>query len=177
MFHRGIDMPLLDVSYVTPLSLYILITLGVSGVISLVMGQDDSGNLMRSMAMPMPGMGAAMGGPQAKNAKDVLMAEVAHLHIVNYEDGVTCCRDLWSRHVLGHQERPYQVLVDDTLAAAEERKRLAGALSAAAAAAGGASVGGAGPSSSSSTSSSLSADRGSSGVVHRPKKLAGGRRP
>ena len=41
MFHRGIDMPLLDVSYVTPLSLYILITMGISGVISLFLGGQD----------------------------------------------------------------------------------------------------------------------------------------
>ena len=52
------------------------------------------------MAMPMPGMG----GPQPVKPRDTLAAEVAHLHIANYQNGVASCQRLWAQHLLEHKD-------------------------------------------------------------------------
>jgi hypothetical protein len=64
MLQRGIDLKSLDVSYVSSLSWYLLVTFGLRGVYQLLLGQDVDSDEQRMMQMQMgmPGMGGGMGG-------------------------------------------------------------------------------------------------------------------
>jgi len=62
MLQRGVDLTTLDVSYVSSLSWYFLVTFGLNGILRLLMGNDsDDMDEMRMMQMQMGSMG--MGGP------------------------------------------------------------------------------------------------------------------
>lgn len=59
MLQRGVDLQTLDVSYVSSLSWYFLVTFGLSGVYKLLLGDDvdldDTKMMQRQMSMGMPG--------------------------------------------------------------------------------------------------------------------------
>ena len=78
MLQRGVDISTLDVSYVSSLSWYILLTFGLSGVYRLVLDEGteiDEGKMqMMQMQMGVGGGGMAMFDAQAafKQSRDML---------------------------------------------------------------------------------------------------------
>eukprot|EP00600_Ochromonadales_sp_CCMP1393_P004642 CAMPEP_0174953960 /NCGR_PEP_ID=MMETSP0004_2-20121128/159_1 /TAXON_ID=420556 /ORGANISM="Ochromonas sp., Strain CCMP1393" /LENGTH=272 /DNA_ID=CAMNT_0016201721 /DNA_START=33 /DNA_END=851 /DNA_ORIENTATION=+ len=62
MLQRGVDLSSLDVSYVSSLSWYFLVTFGLNGVMRLIMGGGDEFDDAKMMQMQM-GMGMGGGGP------------------------------------------------------------------------------------------------------------------
>jgi len=78
MLQRGVDISTLDVSYVSSLSWYILLTFGLSGVYRLILDEGteiDEGKMMQvQMTMGVGGGGVAgFDAPGAyKQARDVL---------------------------------------------------------------------------------------------------------
>lgn len=81
MLQRGVDLKSLDVSYVSSLSWYFLVTFGLNGIIRLLLGGDsdfdDMKMMQMQMGMGMPGAGGPgqMGfdaGAQYKNEREAL---------------------------------------------------------------------------------------------------------
>eukprot|EP01032_Pedospumella_encystans_P013148 gene13148-15154_t len=61
MMQRGVDLTSLDVSYVSSLSWYFLVTFGMNGIMRLIMGGDGEFDDAKMMQMQ---MGMGMGGAQ-----------------------------------------------------------------------------------------------------------------
>ncbi len=81
MLQRGVDLTTLDVSYVSSLSWYFLLTFGLNGVYKLILGDSDfdDGNKMMQMQMGMGMMGG--GGPQMFDASAAYRQELDMLNI------------------------------------------------------------------------------------------------
>jgi hypothetical protein len=82
MLQRGVDLTTLDVSYVSSLSWYFLLTFGLNGVYKLILGDNadfDDGNKMMQMQMGMGMMGG--GGPQMFDASAAYRFELDMLNI------------------------------------------------------------------------------------------------
>lgn len=64
MLQRGVDLVSLDVSYVSSLCLYFLVTFGLNGIYRLILGENDLDNMMQMQGMgAMGAMGGGMGAP------------------------------------------------------------------------------------------------------------------
>jgi ER membrane protein complex subunit 3 len=68
MLQRGIDLKSLDITYVSSLSWYLLISFGLRGLYQLILGQDVDSEEQRMMQMQMGGMGGGGGGFDATAA-------------------------------------------------------------------------------------------------------------
>lgn len=64
MMQRGVDMSTLDVSYVSSLSWYFMVTFGLNGIFKLILGDGADFDDMQMMSMQMGMMGGGMGASQ-----------------------------------------------------------------------------------------------------------------
>jgi ER membrane protein complex subunit 3 len=84
MLQRGVDLQTLDVSYVSSLSWYFLVTFGLNGVYKLILGQDadldDTKMMQQQMNMGMGGI-----GQPGFDANGAYTAEREALGIVSHE--------------------------------------------------------------------------------------------
>lgn len=62
MMQRGVDMSTLDVSYVSSLSWYFMVTFGLNGIFKLILGDGADFDDMQMMSMQMGMMGGGVGG-------------------------------------------------------------------------------------------------------------------
>ena len=95
MMQRGIDLKALDVSYVSSLSWYFIVTFGLRGFYQLLLGEDVESDEARMMQMQM-GMGG-MGGPQGFDASNVFKQQREMLSISKHE----FAGDIAERQLLG----------------------------------------------------------------------------
>ena len=82
MTQRGIDLQTLDVSFVSSFSWYILVSVGISGVMTLIMGRQSQINDAAAMEQQMK-MGGA--GPQAMDTPKLYEAELQALNMVEHK--------------------------------------------------------------------------------------------
>jgi len=78
MTQRGIDLQTLDVSFVSSFSWYVLVSVGISGVMSLIMGRPSEINDAAAMEQQMK-MGSA--GPQGMDTPKLYQAEAEALNM------------------------------------------------------------------------------------------------
>lgn len=83
MLQRGVDLQSLDMSYVTSISLYVLVMFGSQGLFNLLLGQqDNAADMMKQQqAMMMPMMGAQQ--PQVDMSK-VFQGERENLELMQH---------------------------------------------------------------------------------------------
>ena len=81
MTQRGIDLQTLDVSFVSSFSWYVLVSVGISGVMTLLMGRPSEINDAAAMEQQMK-MGA--GGPQGMDTPKLYAAEAEALNMVEH---------------------------------------------------------------------------------------------
>jgi hypothetical protein len=84
MLQRGVDLQTLDVSYVSSLSWYFLVTFGLSGVYKLILGEDADIDDTKMMQMQM-GMGMNGGAQVGFNASAAYKSEREALGIVAHD--------------------------------------------------------------------------------------------
>ena len=96
MTQSGIDMPNLDVSYVSSVSFYFLIVFGLNQLQPLIVDEDDSDDSLRALdqekknmtgAMnPMSQAGGLMGAAnQGKEVKDIFKNQISGLELLNHK--------------------------------------------------------------------------------------------
>jgi hypothetical protein len=84
LLHRGVDLSTLNISYVSSLSWYFLVTFGLNGIYPLILGEGSEVDEAKMMQMQMGGMGGMMGG-QGFDASAAYKAEKENLSITKHE--------------------------------------------------------------------------------------------
>jgi len=88
MLQRGVDLTTLDVSYVSSLCMYFLVSFGLNGVYRLLLDEGTEVDDMKGMMAMQMGMGmAGGGGPAGFNAKEAYKGELAMMDIVQHKYG------------------------------------------------------------------------------------------
>jgi len=82
MFQRGVDLPTLDVSYVSSVSWYFLVMFGMRGLFRLLIG--DPSNDDKQSQMVQNELGNAPGLPPPVKGKDAFKVECDNLEIAKY---------------------------------------------------------------------------------------------
>lgn len=82
MFQRGVDLPTLDVSYVSSVSWYFLVMYGMRGVLRLIIG-DPTPDEKQSQQIQSE-LGNAPGVPPPVKGKDAFKQECDNLEIAKY---------------------------------------------------------------------------------------------
>lgn len=85
MLQRGVDLTTLDVSYVSSLCMYFLVSFGLNGVYRLLLDEGAEVDDMKGMMQMQMGMGmVGGGGPAGFNAKEVFKGELAVFDITKH---------------------------------------------------------------------------------------------
>lgn len=82
MFQRGVDLPTLDVSYVSSVSWYFLVMFGMRGLFRLIIGDPSQDE--RSSQVMQTELGNAPGAPQPIKGKEAFKVEADNLEIAKY---------------------------------------------------------------------------------------------
>jgi len=86
MLQRGVDLTTLDVSYVSSLCMYFLVSFGLNGVYRLLLDEGTEVDDMKGMMQMQMGMGmVGGGGPAGFNAKEAFKGEVSMLEITQHK--------------------------------------------------------------------------------------------
>ena len=81
MLQRGVELNALDVTYVSSSSWYFLVLFGISGLLTLILGdRRDPNEKLSNLAAPM----MAMGGGGGKDLNKITAAERENLELVKY---------------------------------------------------------------------------------------------
>ena len=85
MTQRGIELQALDVSFVSSFSWYVLLAVGISGVISLLLGRQSTVNDAAAMEqqMKMGQAGQPMDTPKLYQAEQEALSMVEHTWVVD----------------------------------------------------------------------------------------------
>lgn len=84
MLQRGVDLSTLNISYVSSLSWYFLVTFGLNGVYSLILGPGSEVDEAKMMQMQM-GMGMVGGNQMGFDAKAAYKFEYDNLSFMKHE--------------------------------------------------------------------------------------------
>lgn len=86
MLQRGVDLTTLDVSYVSSLCMYFLVSFGMNGVYRLLLDEGTEMDDMKNMMQMQMGMGmVGGGGPAGFNAKEAFKGEAAMIEITRHK--------------------------------------------------------------------------------------------
>jgi ER membrane protein complex subunit 3 len=85
MMQRGIDLRSLDVTYVSSLSWYFIVSFGLNGVYRLILGENVDFQDTQMMQMQMGMMGGGGGGPQMFDANSAFKQEQDMLSLYKHE--------------------------------------------------------------------------------------------
>lgn len=90
MLQRGVDMSTLDVSYVSSLSWYFLVTFGINGIFRLILGNSVEFDDMQMMSMQMGMMGGGAGGnPMGFDAAAAYKQERQKMGLIKHDWAAT----------------------------------------------------------------------------------------
>ena len=105
MLQRGVDLTTLDVSYVSSLCMYFLVSFGLNGVYRLLLDEGAEVDDMKGMMQMQMGMGmVGGGGPAGFNAKEAYKGELAMIELTQHKFDDFC--DLEERRLLGEARYP-----------------------------------------------------------------------
>lgn len=105
MLQRGVELNALDVTYVSSMSWYFVNLFGMSGLFSLILGDDNETDDTKLMQSQMSGQ--AMGAPGQDNSK-VMLQQAENIEVVNHE------------YALVHAERTLLTTMNANLTAREK---------------------------------------------------------
>ena len=86
MLQRGVDLTTLDVSYVSSLCMYFLVSFGLNGVYRLLLDEGAEVDDMKGMMQMQMGMGmVGGGGPAGFNAREAYKGELNMIEITSHK--------------------------------------------------------------------------------------------